>query len=429
MAVPRSLASGGLALALVLGLGAALAAPAEAVSAPLTSVVSENPVDYTPHVLDGKVLAIAQVGGVVVVGGQFSKIRDQGNTAQIAQPNLFAYDATTGKIIKAFAPRLDGAVETVAAAPEAGAVIVGGSFRNVNGVSQRGLVKLSLANGSRITSFSAPTNNTVHKVLVRGNRLIVGGGFTTIKGVSRSRLAVVSAVSGAVESGFNLAVVGSRKPDINKNPNVFEMDATTDGRYLVILGNFLTINGLNRNQVAIVDLQNNSVTPWQSPRTSSMCGARLSFFFSDIEIAPTNDWFALVARGGYYSPSSGALCDTVTRWSLTPSQTNAQPEWINYTGGDTLWSVAVTPAAVYVAGHNRWLNNPYCNNCAGPGSVAREGIGAVSPSTGAALAWNPGRSRGVGAQELVATSRGLLVGSDTERLGGEYHARLGMFPA
>jgi len=34
----------------------------------------------------------------------------------------------------------------------------------------------------------------------------------------------------------------------------------------------------------------------------------------------------------------------------------------------------------------------------------------------------------VGVQAFLATPAGLVVGSDTVRLGHEYHARLGMFP-
>ncbi len=424
----RWLLAGVLALPTALVLGS-VAAPATAVSAPLPKVVSANPVDNTPHVLDGTVRAIAEVGGTVVVGGSFTQVRNAANTATINRSNLIAYDASTGRVLGAFAPVLDGRVETVVAAPEPGAVIVGGAFRTVNGKAQRGLVKLSLADGSRIRAFSAVTNSTVNKVLLRGNRLLVGGEFTSIGGVSRQGLASVNAVTGAVATGFDLPVAGSRKPAVQPNSFVWEMDATTDGRYLIVLGNFLTVAGVSRNQVAIIDLQSNTLTPWQSPRTSYACGASVSFFFTDVEIAPTNDWFALSARGGYASPSSAGLCDTVSRWELTPTSTSAQPTWVNYTGGDTLWSVAVTPAAVYVGGHQRWLNNPYCSNCAGPNAVPREGVGAVSPIDGSALAWNPGRARGVGAQELVATSRGLYIGSDTTRLAKEYHARLGLFPA
>ena len=42
--------------------------------------------------------------------------------------------------------------------------------------------------------------------------------------------------------------------------------------------------------------------------------------------------------------------------------------------------------------------------------------------------WNPSRERGIGVEDLLAAPEGLYVGSDTIRLGHEYHARLGMFP-
>ena len=60
--------------------------------------------------------------------------------------------------------------------------------------------------------------------------------------------------------------------------------------------------------------------------------------------------------------------------------------------------------------------------------MSRPGIGALNPLTGKALPWNPTRSRGVGVRAFVATAAGLLVGSDTDKLGREYHGRIGMFP-
>lgn len=106
----------------------------------------------------------------------------------------------------------------------------------------------------------------------------------------------------------------------------------------------------------------------------------------------------------------------------------ARPTWANHTGGDAIYSVEVTGAAVYVGGHQRWMDNPEGDKSAGPGAAPREGIAAVDPETGKALAWNPGRTRGHGVEALTATPEGLYVGSDTKRLAGEYHARLGMFP-
>ena len=119
---------------------------------------------------------------------------------------------------------------------------------------------------------------------------------------------------------------------------------------------------------------------------------------------------------------------------------DASPTWINCTGGDTLWSVAVTSAAGYVGGHRRWHNNCDGRNSAAPGAVERSGIAALSPTIGSndfssvpgsVLPWNPGKERGVGVEELVATSRGLYVGSDTRLIGTprEVHPRLAFFPS
>ncbi len=414
-------------LTLALGLSATTLglAPAYSLSYPLTHVVSENPVNITPNVLDGTVYAIAEVGNRVVVAGSFTKVQPAGSSTTRHLTNIFAYNPTNGKLDLHFRPALDGDVDTVVAAPGGAAVIVGGYFATVNGSPWRGLVMLSLADGSRVTSFEGKANGAVHKALVRGNRLIVGGRFTKINDVTRVGLATLNATTGKLDTSFSVQIAESRKPGIQPKPLVEEMDATADGSRLVIVGNFLKVGGVDHSQVAIINLVKNTVMPWASPETESLCGATISHFFADVEINQGGTWFALVARGGY---SSTDLCDTVTRWELQGQDTSAHPTWTNWTGGDTLWSVAVTPAAVYVAGHPRWLDNYGCNNEPCPDAVAREGIAAVDPADGSVLPWNPGRSRGVGAQELVVTQRGLYVGSDTERLGDEFHARLGLFP-
>jgi len=101
---------------------------------------------------------------------------------------------------------------------------------------------------------------------------------------------------------------------------------------------------------------------------------------------------------------------------------------VNSTGRDPLLSTSVTGAAVYVGGHQRWMDNRYGVDHPGPGAVERPGIAALNPKTGKALPWNPTRTRGHGVETLVATPQGLLVGSDTEELGHEFHGRIGMFP-
>src|SRR4051812_13624888 len=103
--------------------GALLAVVVLAVGAPVTAsladgppaVVNADPADLTPHVLDGRVNAIVQVGGRVLVGGTFTQVQQAGSADVLARASLFAYDAATGAIDPAFAPQLNGEVDALAA--------------------------------------------------------------------------------------------------------------------------------------------------------------------------------------------------------------------------------------------------------------------------------------------------------------------------
>jgi hypothetical protein len=416
--------------------------PANGVGFPLTRVVSDNPVNSTPHVLNGTVRAIAEVGDRVYVGGQFTSVQNPNRTGTVTRNHLFAYDRSSGAVVSSFAPRLDGAVESVAVAPD-GNLIVAGRFRTVNGATQRSLALLD-ANGNRVTSFTGRTNGIVNKVLVRGNRLLVAGRFGTAGAsggnVSRTNLAGFDFRSNAVD-GLNLPVtVGRTKPGKQTTASVLEMDADAAGNRLVLIGNFRQVGDQRRQQIAMINLTagGGALASWYTNRFPNgvstadggayQCYQSFDTAMRDVEFSPDGSYFAVVTTGGAGDRNSVSLCDTLTRWSSSASGP-ATEVWKNCTGGDTLYSVSVTNAAIYVGGHQRWMDNCGGRDNAVAGSVARDGVAAVDPSSGRALPWNPGRPRGVGAEELVATSAGLYIGSDTQRLGGEFHGRLGLFPA
>jgi hypothetical protein len=122
VAVVASLAASAGVLVAVQGssLGAA-AAPAD------TQLVSANPVNWTPKVLDGRVLAVKRIGNVVVVGGSFTQIQDVTSGAPIInRPYLFAFDAITGLILPNWNPAPDAQVDALVAAPGGNAIYVSG---------------------------------------------------------------------------------------------------------------------------------------------------------------------------------------------------------------------------------------------------------------------------------------------------------------
>ena len=120
-------------------LAATLAVPgmtgATATAEPVTHgrVVSANPADTTPHVLDGRVRGIATVGSTTVAVGNFTQVREQGSSTTINRSRIFAFDQG-GKISTTFVPVVNGSeVFDVIPAGDGKSVYVAGSFQSING--------------------------------------------------------------------------------------------------------------------------------------------------------------------------------------------------------------------------------------------------------------------------------------------------------
>ncbi len=405
------------ALAALVGAQPAVADPA------LPTIVSAHPVNFTPHVLDGTVWSMTVVGDTVVVGGTFTRVADSSRHYTYARKNLFAYGLYDGAI-RPFAPTVDGVVYALATAPN-GTVVAGGAFKRVNGAVQRGLTRLDL-NGRRITSFHANINwGDVRAVAVQGSRVYAGGTFESINGVYRAALARVDVTTGAVDTDFNARLTA---PGLSRT-RVEHFDISPDGRKLVVIGAILRVNGYDRDQIAMFDISGSDadLTNWYTDAFKPQCMKGFDTYLRQVKFSPDGSYFVVVSTGR--ASSLDRLCDSAVRFETAGSGQHS-PTWVQRTGGDSLYAVAVTGSAVYLGGHQRYFDNAYGSDAKGPGpgAVSRMGIGAVSSTTGRALSWNPTRSRGVGVHVFVVVPRGLLVGSDTDQLGHEYHGRIGMFP-
>jgi len=428
--------------------------PGRALFAAHDTMVSADPADATPNIVDGKVDAILPMGNRIYVGGSFTQVRNPGESRVIPRSGLFALDPATNKVDETFVadfdvnpdPAQDRGVKALAAAPGNNELFVGGEFGTLNGAAARKLVKLNAVNGTLDPGFNLSVSAAVKDLVVQGSRLFLAGDFTSVAGQPRGGLAAVDAGSGALDGAVDVAFTVPRQ---GNEPRVETIAVTPDGTTLVAGGNFTIVDGQSRWQVALVDVGSNpaKVLDWQTDRFDDRdqqgqyrCAAAFDSHPRDVDISPDGSYFVMVTTGAY--TSRGSLCDTASRWEISARGSGLQPSWADYSGGDSFTAVAITGPAIYVGGHHRWLNNPKSDGSnqtasPGPGSMTREGIAALDPTSGLPLPWNPGRDRGEGAWAIASTPDGLWVGSDTDKIGGwtspgcggcEFHQKLAFFP-
>lgn len=158
---PRSRRAPLITILTALVIAVPLAPAAQAVQTSESVVVSADPADWTPNILDGQVNTILQMGSKVVVCGTFTQVRRAGFSQIFTRNYLFAFDMDTGVIDPNFVPALNAEVEQLAPGPDGTSIFAGGDFSTVNGQSYKKVVRLNLADGSIATSFKANTNGLV----------------------------------------------------------------------------------------------------------------------------------------------------------------------------------------------------------------------------------------------------------------------------
>lgn len=429
-------------LALVAVVGLSVVATATAANAVLpvpapATLVSTNPADHTPHARNGEARAFAEIGDLVYVGGTFTEVRAASASTWQAKPYLFAYHRDTGALATAFQPVLDGAVNTLAVSPT-GLLIVGGAFKNVNGVARRNLVALDPVTGATDPGWAGRSDGgVVRDMVVHGNWLYLAGAFNWINGTQHSGLARLNASTGAIDPGFQVDTSVGRH---GTSSYAWTIDVTPDGQTLVVGGNFTQVNGVPRNQIALVDLTGTpTLLDWSTEKYAPPCvSSTFVHYVQDVSFSADGSYFIVGSNGGSGWPA--AYCDALARFETAARGGNQLGTWVAFTGNDSITSIEVTDGVIYVGGHFRWLNNPNASDKAGPGAIDRLGIAAVTPATGLPVNWNPRRSPGSatlppGAVAWGSTvsvlwrgQYGLYFGQDSDGMGGEYHGRLGVFP-
>jgi hypothetical protein len=421
-------------------MAAGLAAPGVAMAA--TGPVSPTPASGTPQLANTgstqNVRQLVQCGNTMYAVGSFTTIKRYSTT--YTRNNIFSFSATAPYKVTSWNPNVNGQVNSITfSGGNCGHAYIGGKFTSVGGTAVKNIAEIDTTTGAVVTGFKHSANGQVETLLGHGGHIIAGGYYTSINGSSAHKyMTSLNPTTGADDGFINLGISGSYQfcsPSrcASSNPTrVYNQQLSNGGDLDLVEGDFTSVGGLPRQQIFMLNLATTpaTVTGWTSPEWDGskgnlpggypyQCWFTESFYIRAAAWSP-DDQTVYIATTGFHpwnvgtgsTPRSG-LCDAAAAFPAT--RTSVQHTWVNYTGCDSLYAAAADTSAVYVAGHERWMQNPVGCDFKGPGAITDAGMAGLNPATGNLLNSGPlyTRSRGKGADDALVTSAGLWIASDS----------------
>ncbi len=347
---------------------------------------------------NGDVRTVVSNGGIVYLGGSFTRISPATGCA-------LALDASTGQP-RAPYPMIAGTANAVASDGNGG-WYVGGSFTAVLGTPRGNLAHLD-RDGNLTTWNPNPNgdpNDVVHAISVSGNTVYVAGSFSAIGGQPRGGIAAVDALSGAVT-------------DWNPEAGAGIVALAASGGTVYVAGWFFSMGGQPRYLVAALDSATGAVTPWDPgnvgsplPRNDNQRDPTLDRILKlDHASALTvRDGLVYIAGNFYYMGGQYrqhlAAVDAVT---------GVATDW-DPRADDTVNALLVRGGTVYVGGEFYAI-----------GDQPRIGIAAVDAVTGAVTDWNPNLAYS-SVRAFAANGDTIYAGGWFDPIGGQTNAQLAAF--
>ena len=391
--------------------------------------VSPHPDNGTPALAStGTIQQIRQLvacGGTMYAVGTFTSITQGGQT--FTRNNVFSFKQTPPYSITSWKPSVNGTVNSIQLTSDCNHAFIGGKFSNVDGSSAHNIAYIRTYNNTMVESWPHSARGPVNTILrVPHNHLLVGGLFTRINGTGRNFYVSLNPGTGKDDGYVDLNVSGHYVYPgvVTNNTEVYNQQLSPDGGHVLVEGTFTSVQGNRRQQIFMLNLGNHgNVSDWYSNEFNKFCAAKHPFYVKTAAWAPDMSAVYVATTGkspdnwNHSFPLTG-LCDAVAAFPGNRVG-GLSHDWINYTGCDSLYSVAADSSTVYVGGHERWANNSNACNGQGPGAVPAQGMGGFTSGgtlrkNAAGTAGLYSRDRGLGADDMLVTGAGLWIASDNQ---------------
>ncbi len=316
----RSTRTFGLGKHIVLSIlsAAALAFTTLVVSPAPAHAVTDYRTNLTPqwYPNNGVVRAMLVTPDTIYLGGSFTAMRNAANGQTVQRNRLAAIDRSTRQLTS-WNPNANDVVWALAQGAN-GVVYAGGDFTSLgNGTATR--IAAITGSGSRLAGFSASANNQVRDFLLAPEGLYVAGKFGNINGAGRSGVARLNPGTGQHDA-WRPVLTGGR---------AFAL-ASAPGGTIVLGGNFDTVNGAVRPNLAWVTNGNAANNTGPVPRTICDCPV------IDLD-TNGSDIYAAVGGGGG---------GRATKWDLN----DGRIIW-NRQGDGDVQTIDYYDDRVYIGGH------------------------------------------------------------------------------